>query len=76
MANHFSKVATPLTCRRDTRTQGGPVLADQPAVIDEKWRQADWKHGGREEEEQDVELRLGVWESVLRVRQQTKPSTR
>lgn len=49
-------------------TQGGPVLTDQPAVVDEERRQADREHGGREEEEEDVELGLRVREAVLQVR--------
>lgn len=49
-------------------TQGGPVLTDQPAVVDEERRQADREHGGREEEEEDVELGLRVREAVLKVR--------
>lgn len=48
-------------------TQGGPVLTDQPAVVDEERRQADREHGGREEEEEDVELGLCVREAVLKV---------
>lgn len=51
-------------------TQSGSVLADEPAVVGEKRSKADWEHGGREEEEEDVELRLSVWESVLRGKQQ------
>lgn len=50
-------------------TQCGPVLADQPTVVDEERRQADREHGGREEEEQDVELGLCVREAVLKVGQ-------
>lgn len=34
-------------------------------MINEEGSQADGKHGGREEEEQDVELRLGVREALL-----------
>lgn len=51
---------------RIQRTQGGSVVADEPAVIDEEWSQADRKHGGREEEEQNVELRLSLREAFLR----------
>ena len=47
-------------------TKSGSVLADEPAVIDEERSEAHWEHGGREEEEQDVELRLSVWQAVLR----------
>ena len=50
-------------------TKSGSVLADEPAVIGEERGKADWEHGGREEEEQDVELRLSVWEAILRGKQ-------
>lgn len=36
-------------------------------MIDEKCRQADWEHGGWEEEEEDVELCLSVREFVLKI---------
>lgn len=40
-------------------------------MVGEERSQADREHGGREEEEQDVELGLSVGESVLR-RQRNK----
>lgn len=55
-----------MQARRTPPTESGSVLADEPAVIDEKRSQAHGKHGGREEEEEDVELCLSVWEAVLR----------
>lgn len=42
-------------------TKSGSVLADKPAVVDEKRSKADGEHGGSKEEEHDVELRLSVW---------------
>lgn len=35
-------------------------------MVGQKRSQADGERGGREEEEQDVELSLSVWEAVLR----------
>lgn len=35
-------------------------------MIGEERGEADGEHGGREEEEEDVELGLSVWEPVLR----------
>lgn len=35
-------------------------------MIDEERSEADREHGGREEQEQDVELGLSVWQAILR----------
>lgn len=64
-----------MRARRTPPTESGSVLADEPAVIDEKRSQAHGKHGGREEEEEDVELCLSVWEAVLRREKHTHTHT-
>lgn len=65
----------PAEIRRRIRTQGGPVLTDQPAVVDEESSQADGEHGGREEEEEDVELCLSVREFVLEVKDRRRQTS-
>lgn len=47
-------------------TQSGSVLADQPAVVNEQRGQTDREHGSSEEQEHDVELSLGVRQTILR----------
>uniref|UniRef100_A0A0E9SED4 Uncharacterized protein n=1 Tax=Anguilla anguilla TaxID=7936 RepID=A0A0E9SED4_ANGAN len=44
--------------------QSGSVPADQPAVVPKQGGEADREHGGRKEQEHDVEFSLGVRQPV------------